>query len=130
MTWLDYCGVCYTVSEGTLRTFDLVWAGIHVLDRLYYNGLLGGFKRRYRKLSETAQDALFAFTKDAFTSWSETDEEMHERFYLGLWEDVRQLLEDAAARHGYVFETEEGDGASYVLRPTEKRMPIVRRFYE
>lgn len=125
MTWMDFCGACYTVSEGTLRPFDLAWAGIRVLDQLYYNGLLGGFKRRYRKLSETAQDALFAFTKDA-----ETDEEMRERFYLGLLDDVWQLLEDAAARHGYVFETLEGDGACYVLRPTEKRMPIVRRFYE
>lgn len=117
MTWMEYCGLCRTVSEGTLEPYSLACNVTSTLTRLYRNNLLGGFKRRYYQLLHDMECV------------PPLDYEKRDNYYLAVLEDACRLLEDAAARHGYVFETEEGDGASYVLRPTEKRMPIVRRFY-
>lgn len=118
MTWMDFCGLSRSVSWGTLEPYSLACNIMSTLTRLYRHGLLTGFKRRYYRLSETMEQGT--------TAW---DDGERDAFYCAVLEDACRLLEDAAARHGYVFETEEGDGASYVLRPTEKRMPIVRRFY-
>lgn len=118
MTWMEYCGLCRTVSEGTLQPYSVACNIMSTLTRLYRYGLLTGFKRRYRKLSETMEQGTPAW-----------DDGERDAFYCAVLDDLMRLLEDAAARHGYSFETLEGDGACYVLRPTEKRMPIVRRFY-
>lgn len=117
MTWMDFCGLSRSVSWGTLEPYSLACNIMSTLTRLYRNGLLTGFKRRYYLLLHDMECA------------PPLDYEKRDNYYLAVLEDACRLLEDAAARHGYVFETEEGDGASYVLRPTEKRLPFVRRFY-
>lgn len=117
MTWMEYCGLCRTVSEGTLEPYGVACNIMSTLTRLYRHELLTGFKRRYYQLAHDMECA------------PPLDYEKRDRFYSAIADDAGRLLEDAAARHGYSFETLEGDGACYVLRPTEKRMPIVRRFY-
>ena len=110
MTWKEFLGEGVVVSEGTLQPYTLACKVLSMLRLLDHHGLLKGFKRRYNALDEAMEAGTPAM-----------DDGERDQFYLDMLEGLSSLLEDAAGRHGYVFETLEGDGACYVLRPTEKR---------
>lgn len=104
MTWKEFIGEGIVVSEGTLQPYTLACKVLRMLGLLNQHGMLKGFKRRYNALDEAMAIGTPA-----------SDDGERDQFYLDMLEDLSSLLEDAAGRHGYSFETSPGDGACYVL---------------
>jgi hypothetical protein len=90
-------GNTITVSEGTHRPEDLVYAIIHVLEDYY-----GEFASSYDDTRDVLAELIYE----------------DERYEIeDLLSDFTEELEALAELHGYYFGTTEGDGAHYVLAP-------------